>query len=553
MEHVDTSQLSEASPAAETLPTADYVRLLHPSEAIGKPSLMTKPSAREAINRACDIREAPGWAECLLDGCVSLHRFYGPRSDNRVASLNGLFLDLDVDRVPAATRQDWRLWSLELEIKISTLGLPDPTVLLFTGRGLAAIWLVKPLPPNARPRWQPAQNALIDLFRSYGADPKCRETARVTRLPGSMNSESGKEARIIGGSLRRYDFDALADSIYIASGRPTREQLRTRDERKKKCRKTGMPKGLTPRARFAAIQRDLERVRQNWGGEIPEGRRNIWLHLYATCLSHAAAERDVEALVHEMAAIATPGLPASEVRPVAKLASAHAALPAAATPLTDGRYHYPGAAIAELLDISAEAARSLGREQVMPRQERARRKAERERNRRHDAGAVGREAWLKQNDQEKRKPWEALGMSRATYFRRKGAGTLPSDEASQSATEDETGPCPLQGGLALPKAQAEELCSSATGPPPPPAPTPTPRRRSRENRKRRAPGRRWPSRARFAAPAAMIFAGRSRPHLYGRRPLRVIRCRHKPTRRPAGRGSACRGKRHRASPGESNR
>jgi hypothetical protein len=69
---------------------------------------MTKPSAREASNRACDIREAPGWAECLLDGdaYVSLHRFHGPRSDGRLASLNGLFLDLDVDRVPPATRQD---------------------------------------------------------------------------------------------------------------------------------------------------------------------------------------------------------------------------------------------------------------------------------------------------------------------------------------------------------------------------------------------------------------------------------------------------------------
>lgn len=163
---------------------------------------------------------------------------------------------------------------------IHALGLPDPTVLMSTGRGLAVIWLVDPLPPKATSRWQAAQNALIDLFKSRGADPRCRDVSRITRLPGSTNSKNGTEAKILTGSLLRYDFDGLADAIYIAAGRPTRVQLRERQARKEREQQGGTPRGLSPRARFEAILRDLDRVRDHFGGTIPRGSRNTWLHLY---------------------------------------------------------------------------------------------------------------------------------------------------------------------------------------------------------------------------------------------------------------------------------
>lgn len=432
MEHPENKDFAVSLPAATTLGTGDYVRLLHPLEAFGKPSIVWKGVQGVVHTRTYERDVAPTWAELGLEGdvYVSLHRFNGPRGVERLAALNGLFLDLDVDRLPLGKSQSTLFWPLEVEVHSHALGLPDPTIFMSTGRGLALIWLVDALPPKATSRWQAAQDALIDLFKNLGADPNCRDSARVTRLPGSTNSKNGKEAKILSGSLLRYDFDGLADAIYVAAGCPTRAQLRDRQAQKKLNRKGGTPRGLPPRARFEAILRDLDRVRDHFGGTIPQGCRNTWLHLYATGLSHTRDATDVGSLILEIAAVATPDLPRSEVKAIAKLAVGHAALPRASVPLCDGRYHYSGKTMAEMLGVTADAARLLGLEQVIPEEERARRKAERQARRRREAGVTQRQEWLEGHGQEARRPWAVLGLSRATYFRWKKAGKLgPETEA----------------------------------------------------------------------------------------------------------------------------
>ncbi|MDT0682306.1 hypothetical protein RM543_06395 [Roseicyclus sp. F158] len=337
MEHFAPSSLDIHTPVGTTLSPADYVRLLHTPGSVGKTSVMVKACRDRIFTKTYSVEDAPQWIEPLLDydAYITLHRFHGPRSGHRLAALNGLFLDLDIDRVPSRLADSGR-WASAISARASELGLPEPSILLFTGRGLGAIWLIDEMPARALPRWQAAQDALIALFRAYGADPSCRDAARVTRLPGSINSKSGKEAAVIGGSLRRYCFDALADAIYLAAGRPTREQLRSSKEAtKKKKKKAGIkqtPGGLTPRAKFRAVQRDLERICYAWGGRVPEGFRNTWLHLFATSLSHTSTPAEVEQRVMAAAALATPFLPAAEVRAVVKLASRQAELPRSTAP-----------------------------------------------------------------------------------------------------------------------------------------------------------------------------------------------------------------------------
>lgn len=412
---------------------------------------------------------APLFVDCFLDGdgYVSLHRFHGPRKIRQLAALNGLFLDLDVDWLPAGSARTPVAWENDITLELVKLQLPEPTVLLSTGRGLAAIWLISPLPPQALSRWQSAQGALIDLFRKLGADPSCRDAARVTRLPGSLNSKCGREAYIMSGSLLRYDFGRLADEIYTAGGRPTREQLRSRKEQQKKREQSKRTGGLSPASRFAAIQRDLERLRGVWGGQVPEGFRNTWLHLYATCLSHMPQSPDVFGLVDQMAATATPALPRSEVAAIAKIAANHASLPRANSPAFDGRYHYSGATIAELLGVTAETARSCQLEQIMPKGERAQRKAQRECQRRRAAGAASREEWLHENSRERRQPWLDLKISRTTYYRRLKSGQISDVVVPAPKVRGETGSCPLQGGSATPQAQPEGRSPFGNSPTPP--------------------------------------------------------------------------------------
>lgn len=133
-----------------------------------------------------------------------------------------------------------------------------------------------------------------------------------------------------------------------------------------------------------------------------------------------------------------------------------------------------------MLGVTAAGARTIGLEQIMPTCERARRKAERERQRRRTAGAMPRETWLEENSREARRPWVNLGISRSTYYRRLKAGEIVDKPKPASAPCVETGPCPQQGGSALPEAPAEGRSPAGKGP----SPTQSPSRRTRPEQRK---------------------------------------------------------------------
>lgn len=164
------------------------------------------------------------------------------------------------------------------------------------------------------------------------------------------------------------------------------------------------------------ISSDLDKIVSHWGGNVPEGKRNTFLHLVATCLTHTAPEAEIEDQVFKTAAIATPGLSEREVVGIIRSAVRQAQKACSSTPALDGRLHYSGARIAELLEVSDEVARTLGLEQVFSKEERARRKASREKERRMASGATSREEWLSQNSTSREQPWKAAGMSRTKWY-----------------------------------------------------------------------------------------------------------------------------------------
>lgn len=476
MEHLDPAHLLDARPVAQQLTTADYVRLLHPITSIGKLTIMTAIAGKGMHSKIYRTREAPWMAECCLgtDAYITLNRFHGPRRDQRLAALNALYLDLDVDLAPRSLASNPIAWAREFTRDVERRGLPAPSFVNFTGRGLAAIWLINDLPPKARRRWSAAQKALISLYRCYGADPRCCDTARVFRIPGSVNLKSGRTVEILGGSLQRHSFEDLADRIYIAAGRPTRRDLQARKKRKAQSGQGGPRRSrLSPGQRFFAIQQDLECLLDAWGGRVPTGHRNTWLHLWATCLTHQETPGDIDARTHAMARIATPGLSANEVRAIARHAEERAALPRSGSLLSDGRYHYAGATLAELLGVSDKMAHDLGLRQIFSLTERQRRKAGKQRMRRAASGAVTRASYLAANAISRTKPWEAQGISRATWYRRQKAEAQTSTLRKAQEYLGETGPCPLPGASLCRRLGEGEAATRTLAPASPNTPLPT--------------------------------------------------------------------------------
>lgn len=107
-------------------------------------------------------------------------------------------------------------------------GIPIPSILVYSGRGIQAKWLLEgTLPRQALPRWNACQRHLVDRLSYLGADPAAKDASRVLRLVKTVNTKSGEICRVVhveaglDGQPLRYDFEALCEILLPM----TRQQL----------------------------------------------------------------------------------------------------------------------------------------------------------------------------------------------------------------------------------------------------------------------------------------------------------------------------------------
>ena len=114
-----------------------------------------------------------------------------------------------------ALHPQWRTSSSCCQVAV-----PPPSILVFSGRGVQAKWLLDgTLPRQALPRWNACQRYLIDRLAGLGADPAAKDASRVLRLVNTVNSKSGEVCRVIhveqgpDGEPIRYNFEYLAEAL----------------------------------------------------------------------------------------------------------------------------------------------------------------------------------------------------------------------------------------------------------------------------------------------------------------------------------------------------
>jgi transposase-like protein len=89
-------------------------------------------------------------------------------------------------------------------------GIPQPTYISASGRGLYAKWVFRdPITSALLPQWNALQSVIIHLYKQLGADPAARDAARVLRLAQSVNSKSGQTVRIAHETGQLYSFQDL--------------------------------------------------------------------------------------------------------------------------------------------------------------------------------------------------------------------------------------------------------------------------------------------------------------------------------------------------------
>jgi hypothetical protein len=119
--------------------------------------------------------------------------FYIPqRRVGNIRQLRALFVDLDLPNNISKTEAVYKVYDMVAQGEI-----PEPTMIVDSGRGLHLYWRIEHAPKQAIYTWQELEDYLCNKLKSLGADSQATDCARILRLPQSINSKNGAECQVL--------------------------------------------------------------------------------------------------------------------------------------------------------------------------------------------------------------------------------------------------------------------------------------------------------------------------------------------------------------------
>lgn len=176
-------------------------------------------------------------ADPTIDNYISQAVFQG--KSRRVTALDHIALNFtDLDTYNVAGLKDKTADQLVTEVfgYCRLEGIPIPSVILFSGRGLQCKWLLTdPIQPDALMEWNQNQSALYRLFQALGADANAKDAARLLRLERTVNTKSGEIARVVypgdNTAPARFLFQELSETLRELSPEPQPQRVYTGPQR----------------------------------------------------------------------------------------------------------------------------------------------------------------------------------------------------------------------------------------------------------------------------------------------------------------------------------
>ena len=156
---------------------------------------------------------------------ITLNTFYKTyRRIECIKELNALFIDLDTYKT-GFTKEQILINLNENHFKQS---MPIPNFIIDSGRGLYLIWLIKKVPSMALPLWKAVEEYFYKTLKEFGADRQALDATRILRVPGSINSKTNTEVKIIDEYNYLYDLreiqneymPELSEKVSVRRGRP---------------------------------------------------------------------------------------------------------------------------------------------------------------------------------------------------------------------------------------------------------------------------------------------------------------------------------------------
>jgi hypothetical protein len=229
------------------------------------------------------------------DTYLSQNRFGGNRrAVTRVQKLCGFYSDVDYYNV--AELRDLRseeVLDRALE-RLRDRGVPEPSLALSSGQGLALVWRHTLVPRKRLPEWNAAQDRIYRVLKPFGADPKARDAARVLRITGTTNSKNGATVRALGdASEKTHRFEDLVEALVKNPARQDEEErgkpgadLYSLAVQRAARGLRNHPQGWSEASLWEGRLTDLQHLRRMRYGEGPmEDFRDRWLFIATTAIS----------------------------------------------------------------------------------------------------------------------------------------------------------------------------------------------------------------------------------------------------------------------------
>ena len=156
---------------------------------------------------------------------ITLNTFYKTyRRIECIKELNALFIDLDTYKTDF-TKEQILINLNENHFKQS---MPIPNFIIDSGRGLYLIWLIKKVPSMGLPLWKAVEEYFYKTLKEFGADRQALDATRILRVPGSFNSKTHTEVKIIDNYDYLYELreiqseymPELSEKAPVRRGRP---------------------------------------------------------------------------------------------------------------------------------------------------------------------------------------------------------------------------------------------------------------------------------------------------------------------------------------------
>jgi hypothetical protein len=154
----------------------------------------------DAIPRS--LREIEGQADYF----ITPNSYYIPeRSSRNIRHFRALYTDLDLVNYGKAEAV------YEVALLAGAGKIPEPTMIIDSGRGLHLYWRIKHAPVKAAWTWQQLQDYLYKQLRHLGADARATDSARLLRIPGTINSRNEALCKPVVITNKQYSMYDLRD------------------------------------------------------------------------------------------------------------------------------------------------------------------------------------------------------------------------------------------------------------------------------------------------------------------------------------------------------